>query len=166
MISSIAIKVFHKQSRLEVFRLVSSYDLSEHNLQWVNYYLGVEIIAESLQPCGIIMDLGICKQELKRIISLLNKKLILSNQDSQYIIEEGQETYKLIIKGDFFYEVPKNLCVMVDKKTAPIEDLSEFIGTFFVESLKLKSCIPSLLELRVFVSESRECSKPSYIVKF
>lgn len=166
MISSIAIKVFHKQSRLEVFHLKSSYDLSEHNLQWVNYYLGVEIIAESLQPCGIIMDLGICKQELKRIISLFNKKLILSSQDSQYSVEEGQETFKIVMKGDLFYEVPKNLCIMVNRKTAPIEDLSEYIGTFFVQSLKLKSCIPTLLELRVFISETRECNKPSYIVKF
>ncbi|OMJ80757.1 hypothetical protein SteCoe_18915 [Stentor coeruleus] len=165
MVSKIAIKVFHSQSRLDVLEFIS--EPNEYPfLSPVTYYLGLEIIGTELPDSGILMDLGICKIKLKDIIKKLNGKVIVGTQDPRLEIEAYEGSFRIYLKDETYYDFPKELCYLMDCKGMSKKEICKAVGDEMKKNVDFEREVKGLLQFRVFISNDRECGKAGYKVKF
>ncbi|OMJ92614.1 hypothetical protein SteCoe_4624 [Stentor coeruleus] len=165
MISKIAIKIFHSQSRLDILEFAS--EPNEYKfLSPVTYFLGLEIIGTELPDSGILMDLGICKIKLKNIIKKLTGKIFIGTQDSSIEIEAYEDSFRVRFEDRVYYEFPKELCYLIDCKNVNKKEICKVVGTEMRKNIDFEREVKGLLQFRVFISNDRDCGKAEFKIKF
>lgn len=161
MVSKIAIKIFHTQSRLDVLEFFTQANEC-HFLCPVTYYLGLEIIGTELPNSGILMDLGICKIKLKDIIKKLSGKIFIGTQDSRLEIEADEDDYRISLEDGTFYEFPKEICYLMDCKGVSKKEICKVVGNEMKKDVDFENEVKGILQFRVFISNDRECGKAQF----
>ena len=141
--------MFHRQSKLIFCDFWP--DGADVLLTHKSYYIGVEFYSGFLNKDGMVIDFGICKREIRKIIEAFEGKVLLASLSRRFeYIDEGP-SIKVMIDHDAFYSFPKENCLfLVADDTSP-DSIGKVFATEIQKSLNLQNGLGENLTFKITI---------------
>lgn len=144
--------LFHKQLFLSFCDFWS--DTGEILLSHKSYYVRIDCLSSSLTSDGIVIDFGLCKQEIKKVIIRLKGKIVLASRDLRLNFTNDGSQYSVSMENGLFYSFPKENCFFFDSEDTSPESISKLLTSEINQSIRVEEEVAGFIRFSVkLVSE-------------
>ena len=142
-----SVQLFHKNFRMNCCTLILNKD--DYILQPKVFDIGIEISSISLDDAGFVIDFGLVKCEMKKLISEFNGKVLIATQG---LIDTNLFSIRISDAGNNYFSFPLKNCVLLECDCLTIQYISSIFASR-IKTMLLRTKQENILSLKIMISD-------------